>query len=344
MLLRVLLLLTFVSFAQAETTRVCTQNLYNFGQKFRPRNGQAFDAKKHEKRVRRQEQYLVERITQARCDIIAVQEVIGETKAEARRTLSRLGSALKQVNGDSYSAYVGDTRDRRIRNGFLVKERSGTVRSVTSYANHFLPKLSLGGQGASFSRGPLVLEFETHGHTLLVFSVHFKSKFESWKDPTKTKYESLRVEMAAGVRDIVRLERRKHQSKNPVLLIAGDLNSDRDSATARVLSGELSLDDFRGDCRISRKLRAYCGEKKFREGSFTRLFDLWIKQNPQTAEQYSYKYKGRGSLIDEMLLSFEHLKLIQQKDDSLSLAMFGRLRKGSDHKLLVAELDWKRLD
>lgn len=322
---------------QADTLRVCSQNLYNFGQQ---RNSPSPET--HSRRVKKQGGFLVQRISEARCDVVALQEVIGETKKQARDTLSHLQQALYEETGQTFEAFVGDTRDKRIRNGFLVKKTKGKVGSVTSYARHLLPKLSRRGPGGSFSRGPLVLEFEHDGRILLVINVHFKSKFESWKDPTKTQFEALRLEMAEAVRDIAQEELAKHRKKEPVILIVGDFNSNRLSSTARVVSGELKLDDFRRDCRIAKDLTPRCQSKKLDDSRFIRLFDLRARQEPELDELYSYRFRGKGSLIDEMMISAEHIGLVTTQGSGLSIGMQGHLRKGSDHKLLWLELDWSK--
>jgi len=69
----------------APELRVCTQNLFNYG------------ISKSKKKKAKQRRYLTERIINAGCDVIAVQEVIGGSKKQAKKRLSDLALSLSQA-------------------------------------------------------------------------------------------------------------------------------------------------------------------------------------------------------------------------------------------------------
>src|SRR5262249_52991665 len=107
--------------ASAGELTVCTQNLWNYGvpeavhKLRRPED----EITKIRADLAKQEQALAERL--AGCDIIAVQELLGEGDTQARSALNRLIRVLDQRTGQRYLGRMADTRDV-IRNGFLVRD------------------------------------------------------------------------------------------------------------------------------------------------------------------------------------------------------------------------------
>ena len=125
--------------------RVCSQNLYHFGEK-------AVRA-----REKSQLAYLTKRILRAECDIVAVQEVIGGTESEAATTLSRIAHSWEAAGAEKILSYVGTTKDKFIRNGFLVRSSVGRVVTVKSFLDAPVPSLSPLGPVLFFQRAPMAL-------------------------------------------------------------------------------------------------------------------------------------------------------------------------------------------
>ena len=328
---------------------VCSQNLNNFGlidsrhKKKHKRNPYRKKRKRHKDKPAKQLSHLVERFNQAGCDIIAAQEVTGENPHIAKGRLSIIANKLSKLRGVPFAAQVGDSRDRRIRNGFIYNAKKIEVIDLESYARKPIPKLEALSPLRYYSRGPFVLVAKVKPgdgkpiKEVAIVNVHFKSKADSYKDPSKTKFELRRMEMAEGARKLAD----KYENEDRITLIAGDLNSRRNSSSAEILAGERVLDDFRrsSGCRVDKDLSSDCG-RRLRSSSFVRLFDSTLDRGRSIGAKGSFRYKGMFEQIDEILISDEDLKFVQKSDKSLNVGLSGVFGKGSDHKLLWTKLNW----
>ncbi len=248
--------------------RVCSQNLFRFGsEKF---------SKNKEKREK-QKTFLVSRMKRAACDVIAVQEVSGKNRWRAGQLLQELADSLGQRSGRRFKAFVGDSQDAYIRNGFILAEDLGSVVSFDSYWRETLPKIQKRGRPRSFVRGPVSLELELAQprsgiSRLLLFSVHLKSKSNSWKDPTRTEFEVYRMESAQAVREIA-LKALEKSPEGTMLFVMGDRNSTEGSASADTLEGAYELSDFHENCRLTEKIEVTCVSEPKRRGKLLGLFE-----------------------------------------------------------------------
>ncbi len=327
---------------------ICSQNLQNFGaQDNRPnfsRSSQNSKRSKGKKSSAGQKKFLVDRFIEGRCDVIATQEVGGESEKESLAHLNRLAKALSEQTGGTFLTYVGESRDSRIRNGFIVRESVGVVENVKSFARINLPKLQPLGPNRHFARGPLELVLvatdpaTNRKRRFLIMTDHLKSKVDGYKDPTQTQFESSRMEMAQALREIVQSELKRF-GPGTVGVILGDFNSQRDSASAEILEGRLELKDFfpPRPCRVTESLRPDCGRSPARSPAFIGLFEEQSRITNKTLG--SYRYKNQLELIDEILLSATDLPLAQDAA-GLRVQIIGTFGKGSDHKLLAAGLRW----
>ncbi len=316
--------------------RVCTQNLHNFGE---PNDKKKRRAVKQSTALR----HLIERIKEARCDVIAAQEVYGETKREAQGNIEKASKALS-TNGRNYIGIVGDTRDGRIRNGFIYETSIGEVLKIKSFARRSVPKLQPLGPVRYFARGPLLLRLQVPSQegarVVSLFSIHFKSKANSWKDPTKTKFETLRMEMAEEMRELVQ-EEQQEIGKEGVVLVLGDRNSGINSATANILEGENLLEDFlSANCSLTRELEPKCLKQVKRslqlQGIVEARFGKLITKNLLG----SYRYKSKYYLLDEILISSDNFWMVRDKKGEVVAGMVGKFGRGSDHMLLFTDLNW----
>lgn len=332
--------------------RVCTQNLENFGKVIdSPRaTKKRAKQKKETQRKEKQSEALAARIVNARCDVVAVQEVYGANMQEARRNLRPLLTALK-TRGLTFQDFLGESLSKTIRNGFLLKEGAGTVVSVESYASAMLPKLSPLGPGRRFSRGPvsLALDVQKKGEMpssptsnslskrrVVLFTMHLKSKVDGWKDPTQTQFEVARMEMAEALRNLAS-DRIRREAPGAVVVVLGDRNSEPDDASARILSGARVLGDFRDNCRVDEKLAPRCERPQERVLEFRGLLEALSQEQGNIVG--TYRYRGREEIIDEILVSHTAWSVFS-KDGRLMTGVEGSFRQGSDHKLVWSELNW----
>jgi hypothetical protein len=129
--------------------RLCTQNIARLGSPDKKdKRGSGYKGK---------EEDLLARIEEARCDVIAVQEVYGESKEQAQEMLDQFASRLSRRMGTAFKAYVGESFDPEIRNGILVSALVGHVEQTFSLLHEDLPKLQPLGPASSFIRAPLAV-------------------------------------------------------------------------------------------------------------------------------------------------------------------------------------------
>ena len=323
----------------APELRICSQNLARLGA---PSHREQIDWR----RISPQD-LLISRFLEAHCDLIAVQEVYGEDKPRAQRNLDHLASALSTAAGRQYLALVGDSSNEPIRNGLVYCPDALQLESVISLYGQNLPKLSLRAASHTFHRGPLAALFTATPHTgsgkrrVLAISFHLKSKIGGWKDPTNTDYETLRLEMAEQLRTFT-LREATRLDPDTIAILLGDTNSGQASATNEVLRGTRFLEDFRppGSCRISQDYHAACPALPPHPPAFSGLLALRALGNPNLAAEGSYRYQSHQELIDEIFVRSPQLAVFERPDRKVAAGFCGQFNKGSDHKLLWAELNW----
>ena len=348
----ILLLLATVS-SQAEDAgsaigngpefRVCSLNAHNLGM---PANVDQ-RGKKKKANSKRDRGYLVQRIIDADCDVVALQEVYGENDKDAEQVLKNFSELLYKRGGVQFSGYPAKTRDERgIRNALLVKNSIGTVTEVDFFSRMILPKLQSLGPTKYFGRSPigvvLLVKPKTSSKAKRFYLVgaHLKSKAEGWKDPMGLQFESTRVELAEGLRKAV-LERASQLGSDVVPVIMLDRNSDSSSASAKVLSGEYQVNDFKrgGGCEIDEWLRPSCAKKTAQPVELEGVLNSIARSYPSN-EFGSYRYKGKMELIDEILVRPNDYWMLKRSGGIVAAGFKGELGKGSDHKLLWGEFDW----
>ena len=316
--------------------RLCSQNLFRFND----RSKRVSDEKREQ-----QKNFLIARFLNVQCDVIAAQEVAGRNREEASATLGELAKSLSQRSGRKFVHYVGDADDRFIRNGFIVARDAGRVLAVKNYGSEYLPRLQQLGPSGHFIRAPIGLQLEVlrreggAARQFFILNIHAKSKTRDSKDPSGTKFELVRMEMAEGARQILQRERQQ-LPKDAVVAIVGDRNSDVGSASARILEGDLRLEDFRagGGCRLEQNLEADCRDQEARKPPLLGLFAYRREQD--RSHTGSIVFRGREELIDEIAIAPEQLPLVTGPTGRLAIGFEGQFYKGSDHKLLHATFDF----
>ncbi len=320
----------------AKELRVCTQNLFNYN----PYN---------KKKANVQGNALAKRIAFAKCDVVAVQEVLGKTLKKSKAILDTLSKKIEEKTNRSFSSYVGRTHDPRIRNGFLVANDAAKVIALQSLYRSRVPKIDKFGPNRSFIRGPVLLELEVPTKsrdsscivTLVVF--HLKSKWGYWKDPTKSQYELYRMELAEGLRRLVTKLRRGRKQAG-FLLILGDRNSQPNSPSAAILSGRNVLNDFISKnsnlCTTSSNLETKC-KPDWRYPP--KLVDIFASRFRNFGEKYkvwSYRFKGRGRLYDAIYMPQDEVWVAEDSQGLPTIGVLGKPKGASDHSLLWVDLNW----
>lgn len=282
---------------------------------------------------------LAQRVINAKCDIIALQEVVGKTKKEAERSARALVRVLKEQGGRDFQVVVGEANDSPIRNAFLFSPDVVTLEVSESFASENLPMLQVVSKARRSLRGPdaVLLRFNKVGgvpwHLYLV-TFHFKSKVQGWKDPTGTQFEATRLEMAEGLRQAVE-QKLPTLPQNTVVLTLGDRNSEPGSASAEVLEGHRTIANFRvrEGCRIEKDLTAHCSVGDGNPPVFVSAFK-------NSRSRGSYQYQGRVMFLDDILIRREDSWMIEGDSGAAMSGVLGTFGKGSDHKLLWVELNW----
>ena len=325
--------------------RLCTQNLQRFGSDRPARKGSREPSKLDA---------LVERFIEARCDIVAVQEVAGKNKLSAESNLKSLAARLSERSKRRFRTEIGDSRDPSIRNGFIISEQFGAPDEVISYDDEQIPSLTRRRPGGYFVRAPLGLvltiapvmrggatAIEGAEKKFFILNVHSKSRHGGEKDPTGTDFETLRMEYAEATRLIVRREIARLGGET-VAVVLGDHNSHERSASAEILSGTLQLSDFQaeGQCRLDDELEPDCKTASQHPPELVGLFELRRDRAPTRYRGGSFRYRGKESLIDEISISPNALPLVTGESGNLRVAFNGTIGQGSDHRLLVAEFDY----
>lgn len=297
----------------SESARICTQNL--------ARVGKAPFGRKRET-SREQSAALVRRIQEAQCDVVAVQEVYGKSKAEALENLDRFAREVSTKVESEFVVVVGEAEFDEIRNGFLVRRNFARIKQILSPQWTTLPKLSALHQTRRQTRLPIALELDVAGteKDLLVVSFHFKSKTGGFKDPTRTDFETLRMQQAEQLFQFAVA----HSTPNGTTLLLGDRNSRPGSATDRILEGGLRLQDFSSGCALTRELEPTCSPRYP-----SRFLPLFAEER----NGGSTRFRGEEELIDAI-----YLEVGAPVKKARDIGMTGEFNRGSDHKLLWVEL------
>ncbi len=326
---------------------VCSQNLENYGSyqdSLRRTPGlsqEAYDKK---------EQALVKRFASAKCDVVAVQELLGRSEADALLALKGLSERLRFHTGRVFEAVVGDSNDRFLRQGFLVSTDRAQVTNKVTFNKVLLPPLSERQRPRQFSRGPVELQISVKGRggsankNVNIINIHFKSKSQrGGSDPSQLEWETYRMEMAEALRRIVKERHAPSiQSGESILLIVGDRNSHFDSASARILEGVLTLTHFQGTspCRLSKRGMPLCQANTQR----SQLLFSVLTQNPYTQNlPGTIRYRGAYSWIDDIIMPQVDLPFAWKNYDSPGSYASGVIyspEAASDHALIYTTLNW----
>lgn len=325
---------------------LCSQNLENYGliPDYLSRNrGKSATV------YFRKQAALAARFATQDCDVIMVQELLGKDEEASLKALRSLADAIRVKNNRFYEPVTGPSNDPAIRLGYLVAVDRAEVLNKTSYVKVELPKLIDEGKPRLFSRGPLELQIRVKARdnsnpkNVTLINFHLKSKFLSQKDPTRTEWETNRMEMAEALRRIVESRHATAiQSGETLLVLAGDRNSHWDSASAEILEGRLKLSKFKGEavCRLGGRGVPLCAPGS---GSPQVLFSFLLSDPETKLLQGTHKYKKIFSWLDEILAPATTLKFARASFDSegnYDTGVVYDFPDASDHAMTWVRFNW----
>lgn len=292
---------------------------------------------------------LAKRMIKGGCDVIAVQELLGTTEDAAIQNLRRIADVLHYQTGRVFDVIVGNTNDPISRVGYLLASDRVELLAQVSYNRVELPKILPKERPRYFLRGPLEIQLSVRGREgskskiFTVVNFHLKSKGGRERDPAELEWETYRMQMAEAVRRIVESRHeRSFASGETLLALVGDRNSNFDSASNEILSGSLTLDDFKlkGGCRLSKRGVAFCQKDKHRPH---RLFSL-LQGDPQTSVLTgTFHMRNVYSWLDEILVPQETMRFAWEnyaEEGDYTSFVIAEPPDVSDHALVGAVFNW----
>ena len=292
---------------------------------------------------------LAKRFLTARCDVIAMQEVMGEKEADAKAALEELAAQIRRVTNRIFISRVAPVAEGKMTLGYLVAQDRATVVSALSYAKIELPTIGEKERPRVFQRTPMELQLTVASRdggeprTVSIVNFHFKSKRGGASDPTGLEFETYRMEMAEALRRIVE-SRHQHSfaSGESILVVLGDRNGNFDVASARILEGSLVLANFRkdGGCRLSKRGVPLC---KTGISLPQRLFSVFARNERSKQVPGTFSYQGEYSWLDDILMPAESLPYAWRsafKEGVYDSGVVYNPKGASDHALVYVRLNW----
>jgi hypothetical protein len=242
--------------------RVCSVNLNNYGIASQV---QLIVQREAVNTLPEKEKSIIEGIVSSNCDIVAVQGIIGRDYDRAIEGVQRLVRLLSRITQDNWQGLLGETNHKNAYNGFLLKSDIANVLSTKAYVDLLLPRFGKFQQD-KFLRTPFELSVRVSGkgesgpRQLVLISMDLKDSVkERAKEP-----EALRMQMAEGLRQLVKHNKENLDSKDEtIFILLVDRISGEYSPTSFILSGRMRLTDFGidGNCILNEDDEVECGEK-----------------------------------------------------------------------------------
>ncbi len=313
--------------SNSQKLTICSQNLNNFG--YFSNKDRYFGRKEV---FLKQKTSLVKRLLDSKCDIVAVQEVLGNSIFNAKKSLSLLTEEITDKSGRLFDFKIGEVNDRRRFLGFMYAVDKFKYKKDNSYFRTYLPKREKLDPSAGFSRGPFRLDLEHRqtGKDFTFITFHFKSKSsKSGIDYSGYSWELPRMRMAQGLNNI--LDKLQNELQNTQIIVLGDRNSEHFSASAKILQGELNLNEFKsnGGCHLKKSGKFDCKLKS--EAHYESLLE---RSNKKIA---TYYYKNKPEWIDDIFVPKNSIEKLRGVEFSSSGVSF-KNKNASDHGLLWVSL------
>jgi hypothetical protein len=314
---------------------ICTQNLHNFGTLSEMEKRSKTDKISRNIKIKG----LIKRFSDSKCDIIAVQEIIGTKDAGRITALAELVKLLSKHTSKTYRYLIGDGVDKVSRLGFIYSPDTAKLISSISYRKVILPALMENSRPEFYLRAPLEARFmvKSSNNTpriITLINMHLKSKRGGSRDPAKLDWEIDRMEMSEGIRRII-LNRHSESLQNiqKPLIILGDRNSEE---------GIITLKDFRRDakCRLSKRGVPLCVSPEVEPQLFRSVI---VNDKELKYQGGTYYYRKDGMWIDDILLSVPSLPYALAgsiSNDNYTVGLNRSYSEASDHALVWLQLNW----
>jgi hypothetical protein len=325
---------------------ICSQNLKLFGSfDTMTRGNPTYTRQKYQQKI----DDLVSRFITARCDVVAVQEVIGKTQADGEVALDQVAARWRERANRFFRVTTAPPSEGSMTNGFIVALDRAAVEQALPYGRVQLPKIWSRQKPRLFSRPPYELQLSVKARdtgavkAVSIVNFHFKSKRGGQDDPTGLEWETYRMEMSEGLRRVLEMRHKDaFASGESILVVLGDRNSNFDVASARILEGSLALSSFgeKGPCRLSKRGVPLCvAESELPR----RLFSVLTSNSNSAMHPGTYLYKGEYSWLDDIIMPAESLRYAWQTAFSEGVYDSGLIATpegASDHALVYVTLNW----
>lgn len=303
------------------------ENLFRWGQDAGPSTEAAYDAKLEA--LRR----VIDRLHP---DVLAVQEVGNLDALEDLRT---------RLAGTWHSAVSEHPDPRGIRVGFLSRLELADVEQVHAFPERLLPVQvnDDGGMGSSMGRGALRVRVQADGRDVDLLTCHLKSKLLTFPGPRfsphdedeRARFAAYALFRRAAEATTVRVRATSllgGLGQQRAVIVLGDLNDEPEAQTTQTLLGPTGSELGTG------------GFDRPDQGDAARLWNL-ASLIPEE-RRFSRVYRGRGELIDHILVSHLLVHRVESIDagpgEAPSITDDPHERRdepGSDHLPVVARFD-----
>ena len=237
-------------------------------------------------------------------DVLAVQEV-GDPEA--------LDDLRELLDGD-WQAETSEFRDRRgIRVGFLSRLELAEVDQVRAFPEHVAP-VQVDDEGATvaqMARGALRARVSAEGHDVDLVNCHLKSKlltfpggrFQPRDEGERARFGAYALYRRTAEAVTVRRyadELLDGEGRDRAVIVLGDLNDEPPAATTQILLGPPGSE---------------IGTPGFGSADRGDAWRLWNLAPLIPAERrFSRRFRGRGELIDHVLVSHALVHHVEQAD------------------------------
>ena len=310
----------------SKSFHIATANLLNFANPNRIyyENAPAYDVKTYEKKVKG----IIELLSKAHADVIAVQEVWDSQALE--QVAVGLGFKPEHVliplaSNDKNSQHTqGEGAQNTPAVGIITHFEVLETQLLTEVVKEAVIDVPDIGLYQNFIRPPLLVRIDAFGQPITVVTAHLKSKrayflrdknghlLEDMDDPNirvRAKLRSLcmRAAEAASIRMAI-IERLRH-TREPLILL-GDMNDVTGSVTTQLMTetGEVNYDKSMRDVALFDAARV---QSRFE----------WMKD-----VAYTHIYQGMPEVIDQLFVSEEFLP-----DSKFALGQVERVDYFNDH-------------
>ncbi len=243
--------------------RLCSLNLNSYGEKSEV---QRIINVPQARRLKRKTKSIVNAILEARCNIVALQGIVGRKRSVAKEGLDFLLGALNKKSETKYEAFLGDNFHSLAYNAFLLDPKTVKFTRSASHEDKLLPRFEEFDE-KKFWRAPYELYVTVPGKNgaankdLVVLNMLIRKSLTSAEGET----ERARMQNAEGFRQLIDKRQEDVIPENPpIIILAGDRGAPRTTPASQIIEGRMRLTDFRGKdkCVLEEGGKVSCPEPR----------------------------------------------------------------------------------